>query len=291
MIIPGISIPHIDSGSKKINLSEKDNSLLIPNSISGAIIGSNQIGVLSQTKSLNVMLTLPFNNQSELSTFLSSIQNKHSIFYHKFLTAREFNKLFSPSSVEYSKYVDYFQKSGFSVKSYSDRVSIGLKGTASLFDSTFDTELVKFHSKNETYFAPDSQLQLSVNYGAISSIVGLNNMIRPSISPMFSGSNSSEVLYGSDLQQAYQLKQLYGQYGYPTNETIATILWSGQDSSGNSVAPLFKFPLSPEDAITVMPLAAASSSYSIHVVSFVSLVPHELEIATTFDNALSTVEL
>ena len=127
MIFSGVSISHIDSESKKVNLIKKDNSLIIPNSISGAVIGGNQIGVLSQTKSLNVIVTFPFNNQSELFAFLSSIQNKHSNLYHRFLTAQEFDKLFSPSYVEYSNYVNYFERSGFSVKSYADRVSIAHK--------------------------------------------------------------------------------------------------------------------------------------------------------------------
>jgi len=43
---------------------------------------------------------------------------------------------------------------------------------------------------------------------------------------MFINSNGSQLLYGSDLQVAYQLKQLYSR-GYPINSTIVIILWAG----------------------------------------------------------------
>ena len=244
MISSGLSISKVNYDSKKIRTADESKPLLIPNSVAGVVIGGDQIGFLPENKNLNVMVTFPFNNQSKLSFLLNSIQNEHSKLYHKFLTASEFERLFSPSSMEYSKYIDYFRKNGLSVTSYQDRVSIGLTGTASQFDSIFNTELVNFHSKNENYFAPNSQLKLSVNYGQILNIVGLNSMIKPSISPMFSGSNSTQILYGSDLQNAYHLKELYQQYGYPTNETIATILWSGTDSSGSSVAPYIPSDLS-----------------------------------------------
>lgn len=244
MVVSGLSIPKIGSNSSKTSLIDESNSLFIPNSISGAVINGNQIGFVAQSKNLNVLVTLPYSNQSELSLFLNSVQNEQSPLYHKYLSAKEFEKLFSPSSLEYSKYVRYFKSDGLSVKYYSDRVSISLTGTASQFDNIFNTELVKFNSKGENYVAPDSQLKLSVNYGPISSIVGLNTKIKPTISPMFCGSNASQVLFGSDLQEAYQLKELYDQYGYPTNETIATILWAGTDSSGNSVAPYVPSDLS-----------------------------------------------
>ncbi len=49
-----------------------------------------------------------------------------------------------------------------------------------------------------------------------------------------------------------------------------------------------EFPLSPDEARTVIPLAAASCSYCIHVESLASVPPHELDIATTCDSALLT---
>ncbi|EQD63029.1 hypothetical protein B1A_09335, partial [mine drainage metagenome] len=61
------------------------------------------------------------------------------------------------------------------------------------------------------------------------------NIVPPT--PYFTTSSGSQLLYGSDMQNAYQLGKLYSAHGYPTNETIATILWSGTNAAGTSVAP------------------------------------------------------
>ena len=237
VIISGLSMPHLDNIYKPPQSSTSDKPLLIPESVSGVVSSGQEISILSLSMTLNVMVTLPYRNQSELSSLLHSLQDRNSPLYHEFLSASQFKNLFSPASAEYSQYVNFFKNQGFSVTVYSDRVSIGLTGTVNQFDRVFNSTLMNFHSHSGNYFGPSRQLSLAVDYGNISSVVGLNNRFKPAISPMFAGSNTSQVLYGGDLQNAYQLTRLYEQYGYPTNETIATILWSGTDSSGNPVAP------------------------------------------------------
>jgi hypothetical protein len=237
MIISGLSMPHLDDIHKSPHSSSLDNPLLIPESVSGVVSSGQELGIVSLNMKLNVMVTLPYRNQSELSSLLHSLQDRNSPLYHKFLSAYQFENMFSPSSKEYSQYVSYFKNQGLLVTVYPDKVSIGLTGTVRQFDRLFNSTLMNFHSSSGNYFAPSRQLSLTVDYGNLSSVVGLNNKFKPTISPMFTGSNTSQVLYGGDMQNLYQLTKLYEQYGYPTNETIATILWSGTDSSGTSVAP------------------------------------------------------
>ena len=237
LIISGLSMPHLDNIHNPSQSSNSDKPLLIPESVSGVVSLGQEISILSLNMTLNVMVSLPYRNQSELSSLLHSLQDRNSPLYHKFLSASQFKNLFSPASAEYSQYVNFFKNQGFSVTVYSDRVSIGLTGTVKQFDGMFNSTLMNFYSPNGNYFAPSRQLSLAVDYGNLSSVVGLNNRFKPAISPMFTGSNTSQVLYGGDLQNIYQLTRLYEQYGYPTNETIATILWSGTDTSGNAVAP------------------------------------------------------
>ena len=239
VIASGLSLADTSNSNinKLSNSSNSDITLLIPESVSGVVSTGQELGMVSLNMSLSVMVTLPYRNQSEMSSFLHSVQDKNSPLYHKFFSASQFENTFSPSYNEYSQYVKFFENQGLLVTVYSDRVSVGLSGTVGQFDRVFNSTLMNFHSSSGNYFAPDSQLKLPVNYGNLSGIVGLNSRFKPAISPMFTGSNTSQVLYGADLQNAYQLTRLYQQYGYPTNETIATILWSGTDSSGNSVAP------------------------------------------------------
>ncbi len=210
----------------------------VPNIFTGVVSGIPSSGAINENTHLTVMVTLKYRNQQALNTFLGDLQNQNSPMYHKFLTATQFNQLFSPSSSEYFSYVSYFLSHGFSVTTYTDRVSIMLKGTASQFESVFHTTIDNFHANGRTFYAPSSQLSLSIgSQGDIAGIVGLSDQFQPKISPMFTGSGSSQLLYGADMQAAYQLNKIFQAKGYPTSETIATILWSGTDSSGADVAP------------------------------------------------------
>ena len=210
----------------------------VPNIFAGVVSGIPSSGAINGNTHLTVMVTLKYRNQQALNTLLGDLQNQNSPMYHKFLTSTQFNQLFSPSSSEYFSYVSYFLSHGFSVTTYTDRVSIMLKGTASQFESVFHTTIDNFHANGRTFYAPSSSVSLSIgSQGDIAGIVGLSDQFQPKISPMFTGSGSSQLLYGADMQAAYQLNKIFQAKGYPTTETIATILWSGTDSSGADVAP------------------------------------------------------
>ncbi|MGC8506265.1 MAG: S53 family peptidase [Thermoplasmata archaeon] len=209
----------------------------IPNSESGASPKAKPIGPESPGQILSVMVSLQYRNQPELDSYLNSLQNPHSAVYHHYLTADQFQNLYSPSPNEYYRYAEYFMSRGFTVTTYSDRVSIGLSGSVGEFDSLFGTAIDLYKGESGTFYAPSTGISLPVYYGAISGVVGLSDQYRATLSPLFQGSGTSETMYGADFQNAYHLSSLYSKYGYPTNETVATILWSGTNSSGQSVGP------------------------------------------------------
>jgi len=217
--------------------SSGNHLFLIPNSETGVVTDTHPLGQENTNQHINVMVTLQYRNQAYLNEFLSEVQNPSSPLYHHYMTAQEFSSMFSASPAEYYHYVEYFQSHGFSVSTYTDHVSIALSGSVGQFETLFGTTIKSFRTSNNQFYAPVSQLSLPVYYGPISSVVGLSDQFKATISPMFQGSGSSQTLYGADFQNAYQLSQLYQKYGYPTNETIATILWSGTNSAGQDVAP------------------------------------------------------
>lgn len=187
---------------------------------------------------LNVMVSLAFRNQALLNSTLKELQEPLSKNYHKYLTQAEFISEFSPSYGEYNSYVNYFSSQGLSVtNTYADRVSIGLAANVSQLDSVFHTSIMEYQANSSKFYAPSVPLSLSVNYGTITAVSGLSNQTTLSISPLFEGGGSGQTLYGPDLQNAYQLDKLYQEKGYPTGETIASILWSGRDANGSSVGP------------------------------------------------------
>lgn len=226
------------SGNMYTPHNSPDSTYFIPDSVAGVVPGNAGSNSISSHAQLSIVISFPFSNQGQLNTFLSQMQDPQSPLYHHYLTASEFNQRFSPSASAYNAYVSYFTRVGFNVKTYSDRVSMVLSGSASQFETTFHTTISQLMTKSgRQYYAPTSQLSLSVSYGKISSIVGMNSRVVPKISPLYEGAGTYQVFYGGDFQSLYQLNRLYEEYGYPTNVTIATILWSGTNSSGVSVAP------------------------------------------------------
>ena len=210
---------------------------LIQNSETGASPDAHIISSVNQNQLLSVMVSFQYRNQRQLNEYLDNLQNPSSPYFHHYLSAGQFADLYSPSAGEYYRYVEYFMARGFSVTTYEDRVSIGLSGSAGQFEDLFGTTLDVYAGTHGKFYASVSEISLPVYYGKISAVVGLSDHYKASISPLFEGSGSAQTFYGADFQSAYHLSELYKNYGYPINETIATILWSGTNSAGQSVGP------------------------------------------------------
>jgi len=228
-----------DVANGDLQMSPQANAISIP--LHGScvfITNEKSLRHISTGKRLTVLVTLSFRNQGELNNLLANLQDPLSYSYHRYLSRQAFISEFSPSASEYNSYIHFFEDQGLKVtRTYSDRVSIGLSGTASQFEAVFHSQIMYFKGSRGTFYAPDSALWVSADFGKILAVSGLSDRFEATISPMFCGSGSSQQLYGADFQAAYQLKQLYLQYGYPSNDTVATILWAGTNSSGSPVAP------------------------------------------------------
>ncbi len=207
--------------------------------------------------SMNVLITFSLQNTTILNDYLSNLVNPQSSLYHKYLTRKQFEQNFSTPEILYRQAVNYFSSySGISVKTYSDRVSLELQGDARSIGTVFGTSIV--YDANRTVYEPDSFPTLpSAIASDISQVSGLNNAKVATISPLsimgnlisssdsttangypspITSSSGAQYLFGSDLQVAYDEQSLLN-VTYPTNEVIATILWAGNSSSGQHVAP------------------------------------------------------
>ncbi|MGC8609540.1 MAG: S53 family peptidase, partial [Thermoplasmata archaeon] len=205
---------------------------------------------------ISVFLTFSFSNQSRLNSMLSNLSNPNSAEYHKFMTRSQFAENFSVSSQIYSQAVSYLsQYPGIRVKTYADRISIQVTGSATnigkLFNTTIESNGTSKYFAGFTPQLPDSLAPY------VSDVTGLSNapshvtynivgkeVVTPKVSneslydgyPTPVSSGGIQDIYGSDLQVAYDEQTLLN-ITYPTNEVIATILWAGTNSSGNPVGP------------------------------------------------------
>ncbi|MGP6239646.1 S53 family peptidase [Cuniculiplasma sp. SKW4] len=216
-------------------------------------------GGMSYTGKTEIMVSFGFNNQSALNSYLSNISNIKSPYYHKYLTKNQFDQRFSTPEYVYNQAVNYFSSfSGLKVREFSDRISILIEGNASSLERAINTTFVTSSKNAKTYFATSAPELPSYIAHYVSEISGLTNSpfkynLNLGISPTTISDNKYlkngyiqpyndsgvQLIYGSDLQKAYDEVGLLN-ITYPTNEVVATVLWSGNNSSGKDVAPFVK---------------------------------------------------
>lgn len=205
--------------------------------------------------SMSVLVTLSLTNQSRLNSYLANLSDPNSPEYHKYITREQFAANFSPSVNVYNNATKYFSiYPGLKVTTYSDRISLQVEGSSQEIGEAFHTELSTLETNSSIYYA-NSNPQLPETISSyVSGVSGFSNTpikvsndlftdyhgslpatnytkgdyIEPVLTP------SGEYIYGSDLQVAYDENSFFYQ-GFPTNEVVATILWAGQNSTGNPV--------------------------------------------------------
>ena len=206
--------------------------------------------------SISVLITFSLTNQSRLNSLLSNLTNPESPEYHKYITRSEFAANFSVSPDLYYQAVSYLsQYPGLKVRTYADRISVEVTGSARDIGALFNTSIVTNGTKGSSYFA-DSTPELPDSLAPyVSEVTGLSNAPLPlqynmaskkvllsQVKPNSTGNtypqpvngSGAQYIYGSDLQVAYDEQSLLN-ITYPTSEVIATILWAGTNSSGTSV--------------------------------------------------------
>ncbi len=210
----------------------------------------------------SVFVAFRLQNQTALNRLLSALSNPKSPEYRHYLTAAEFLQEFSPSAATYRAAVEYFSGiPGLVLSTYRDRVGLMIQGPVAAVGRAFGVQLDRFApSGGSPFMAPigpatlpeplglevlqvtglDSRpvAQSDLQIGAHAGVAGAG-AIRPTAaaypapSTCYSG---GQCLWGSDLQVAYDEPALFN-ITYPTHEVIATILWSGTNSSYQPVGP------------------------------------------------------
>lgn len=219
--------------------NDRSDLTLIPAQMTGEVSHSGEfVSVSGKTGHIPVMVSLKFRNKAELCALLGELQNPGSDLYHHYLTRSQFAANFSVTLSQYRSVISYFESFGLKVCGYADRVSVSVCGTPAQIEEAFHTTLGCFKGSGKDFYAPVTSSYLPAGIASlISGISGLNDNSSLHIDPLFIQSGTTQYVTGTDFQNAYDIKALYERSGYPTNETIATILWSGNNSFGQSVAP------------------------------------------------------
>lgn len=311
MIISSFSVLAADNASVQGGIHIQVPGSFLPSFKNGSTpIAHPQTAISGQstnayTGQVSMLLTFRLNNQTRLNTLLSNLYNKNSTQYHQFLTRKQFAMDFSTSSGLYKEAVSYFnQFSGVSVRKYADRVSLSVSGPASSLGAAFNTTFVSSSSNPGIYHASSSPelptpigkdaqymtgltnqpANISLNLGTkpVHSVSAVNRTVGAYPSPI--QGSSRQLIYGSDTQVAYGEQTLLNMT-YPTNEVIATILWSGQNSSGQNVGPFY-----PKDIYQYYNATLPSYEPHAHVHGVPVNDAPKPGISSTYDNTGASME-
>ncbi|MCL4325535.1 MAG: protease pro-enzyme activation domain-containing protein [Candidatus Thermoplasmatota archaeon] len=219
------------------------------------------------TGMMTVMVSFKLSNRTELNQYLTNLSEFNNPEYHHYMSRADFTAKFSPSETLYSNAVNYFSKfPSTRVTTFSDRVSIVIKAPSRVIEKIFNVSIENYRMNNIEFYSTDNKPALPSYIGqSIDYISGLsnqssiqlnsypaggmrrfnekqllksNNIITSGGFPQPVTSGGVQNIYGSDLQVAYDEQTLLNTT-YPTNEVIATILWSGSNSSGTPVGPFY----------------------------------------------------
>ncbi len=223
------------------------------------LLFGEKIGPIDPYKKIQVSIALKLKNENQLDQFLLDVQNPDSPMFHKFLTKAEFESLYSPTPEEFNTVYAYLKSLGLNVSPGPYRLAIFIDDYAYKIENAFHVKLYLFKSTNphynEIYFAPSGPILLPFYVAQyVKGFWGLTNAYKyhiniasvKNIGNNFIVSNGVQLIGGADLQKVYQTYELYNgsatgasssTHYFPTQYTIATILWEGTDSSGTQVAP------------------------------------------------------
>jgi subtilase family serine protease len=209
-------------------------------------------------------VTFPVQNPSQLSAFLSAVSLPSSPFYHQYLTAKDFDSRYGGNPAAYAGATDYFRSFGVdNLQTSADRLSLGFAASPAEIQAAFHATVDEFDYHGTTFVAPAESPELPTPLAlAVASVEGLSTLSRDLSPPESVGApiesspaglslplgsagnylapvtfGDVQFEYAPDFQVAYDELPLFEDSGYPTNETIATILWSGTNSTGTPVGP------------------------------------------------------
>ncbi|MCL4335132.1 MAG: protease pro-enzyme activation domain-containing protein [Candidatus Thermoplasmatota archaeon] len=208
---------------------------------------------------MNVVITFHFTNNSLLSQYLSEVSNPLSPYYGHYISRKQFVSMFEPSATFYNRAVTYLESVGNAkITTYSDRALMYVSGDASYFSSLFHSQIAVVSGGGRQYYSPVAPPMLptwlsqmvcgviglsNVSHAEFSlgheTAIGSVNSITNSTFPSPLQNNGNQILWGSDMQVAYDEVPLLEKV-IPKNSVEATILWSGYDSNASDpVGPFY----------------------------------------------------
>ena len=173
------------------------------------------VGVLPATQRMNLAITMPVRNETDLASLLDRLYDPTSPDYHQFLSVAQFTEEFGPTVEDYQAVVNFAKANGFTVTDTPvNRRLVDIKGTVAQIESAFHVVMTVYRhpTENRTFYSPDREPSLYLSV-PVMHIAGLNDFSipRPKLRrapedwPIQShaGSGPGGAYLGSDMRAAY----------------------------------------------------------------------------------------
>jgi len=202
---------------------------------------SSVVGRVDSTHVLQLAISLPLRNESELKSLIREIYDPKSPNYHHYLNATEFTQRFGPSEGDYNKVIAWSRAKGLHVRGTpSNRRLIDVEGSVDTINQAFGVTLTNYldSAKSRVFFAPDREPIVDLRVQLLS-VSGLDNAYPPatslkrdrrvshdpeelqSLATLGTGSGPGASYTPSDMRAAY-----YGSGTLTgTGQTVAIFRW------------------------------------------------------------------
>ncbi|MGD0346004.1 MAG: S53 family peptidase [Terracidiphilus sp.] len=183
------------------------------------------ISNLSSAQTLQLVITLPLQNQDELDQLIKNLYDPTSPSYHQFLTVDQFTAEFGPTQAQYDAVVNFAQANGLTVVNTSpNRVNLQVTGSVANIQRAFHVNMGVYQhpTENRAFYAPDREPTTGLTF-SLWHVAGLDNFSIPkpanltyipagtsTKSSATTGSGPSASFLGSDMRAAYYGGSLTG---------------------------------------------------------------------------------
>ncbi|HVU99944.1 MAG TPA: protease pro-enzyme activation domain-containing protein, partial [Verrucomicrobiae bacterium] len=166
-----------------------------------------------------LVIALPLRNQNSLSNLLQELYDPASAQYHRFLSADEFARRFSPTTDDYEKLARFARASGFEIVGrHPNRTLLDVRAPAGKIERALHVRMQEYQHPTERrrFFSADAAPSLDLQIPVLS-ISGLNDFTLPrplgtvrmadaavaAPMPNTTGSGPLGTLLGGDFRAAY----------------------------------------------------------------------------------------
>ena len=199
-------------------------------------------GVMDPAQHLQLALSLPLRNETELDAMLADIYNPSSPNFHHYVTPDEFTERFGPTQADYDAVVAWANNRGLTiVGTTSNRRIVDVDAPVSVINRVFNITLHRYNDPahaGRTFHAPDREptLDLAVPLLAVSGLENEQPKVShvrkaPTVKPQITGSGPNSTYLPSDMRAAY-----YGSGPLTgAGQTVAVFSYDGYLSSDLSL--------------------------------------------------------